>query len=137
MASTFTSSSSRASAGLLADRRVLLGADAATCLPFGAVLALLSAPIARWTGLPTVVLFEAGLFLIVFAAVLAALAARALPSARTMAAVAIANALWVVGSVELLVLAWDTVTPLGIALVLAQAAAVAVLAVLEWRSRRI
>lgn len=134
MASTFASP--RPSNGLLADRRILLAADAATCLPFGALLAVFSAPIARWTGLPVGVLFEAGLFLIAFAAVLVALAARAIPSARTMAIVAIANALWIVGSIELLVVASDTVTPLGIALVLAQAVAVAVLTVLEWRSRR-
>jgi hypothetical protein len=47
-------------------------------------------------------------------------------------AVVVGNSAWVLGSIGAAVAGWDTFTALGVAVVLAQAAAVAVFADLQW-----
>jgi hypothetical protein len=111
--------------------RQLLVADAVTCLVFGGLLVSGAGVLAPLLGIPAAWLFGAGVVLFPCAALMA-LAAKTL--APWLAGVVIAgNAAWVVASIAVLFAVEPT--SLGVGFVLAQAAAVATLAVLEWKSR--
>jgi hypothetical protein len=110
-------------------RRVLL-ADAATCIASGALLAVNSAPLSRLLGLPAELLFYAGISLFPSAALMLWVALRQRLSRPGATLVIAGNALWVVGSAALLFAAAPTT--LGYVFVIAQAAAVALLAELEF-----
>lgn len=110
----------------------LLGADALTCAAMGALLLAAAGPVGSLTLLPQDLLRAAGGLLMPIAAFMAVFArARRVP--RWASAVVVAgNAGWVVASVALLaVLAPNG---LGVAFLLAQAGAVALLAWLEFRA---
>ena len=110
----------------------LLGFDALTCLAFGALLIAMSAPLAALLGLPAALLFYAGVALLPCAAVMW-LAARTLAKPLVWVVV-IGNFAWAAASV-VVAFALPT-TSLGLAFVLAQAALVAILGVMEARAAR-
>jgi hypothetical protein len=111
--------------------RQWLVVDTLTCLVFGLLLLAATASLSELLGLPRSLLFYAGVILFPCAALMA-LAAKTL--AKPLASTVIAgNLAWVVASVG--VVSMFDVTTLGLAFVLAQAAAVLALAMLEWRAR--
>ena len=110
--------------------RLVLIADALTCLVFGLLLAAAAAPLAAGIGLPPVLLFYAGLVLLPCAALMA-IAARTL-NRHLVRLVIAGNLAWVAASLAVPFL--FEVTGLGVAFVLGQAFVVAALACLEWRS---
>jgi len=120
----------------LTSLRNLLLADAATCAAMGLALDLGAAPLATLTGLPAALLSYAGLSLFPIAAVMLLAALR--PALQSLGAplVIAGNAAWVAASLLLLVSGWAAPNGLGIAVVLTQALAVAVLAWLELAALR-
>lgn len=116
--------------------RLALRLDAAASGALG-VLGVAAAPaLADLLGPPVPVLLGVGAFLVVFAAGLLVLATRPVPPPSAVRTVVLGNAAWVVASVVATVAAWDALTALGVAVVLAQAAAVAVFADLQRRGLR-
>ncbi len=101
-------------------------------------LALLAA--AKWLepliGIPASLLQGAGAVLLPFTAVLAWAALQRKPSRRLVLALIVGNALWVIDSVLLLFTPWLSPNGLGLAFVLGQAFAVAVLTCGEFLGAR-
>lgn len=118
----------------LASLRSLLAIDAATCTVMGLALGLGAAPIASMIGLPQGLLAYAGLALLPIAAFMALVAWRPLAVAAWL--VILGNLAWVAGSVLLLLAGWVSPNALGIAFVIGQAVAVAILAELEYLALR-
>lgn len=116
--------------------RLALRIDATASGALG-VAGLVAAPaLADLLGPPAPLLLGVGAFFVVFALALLVLAARPSiprPAART---VMIGNGLWVMGSVVATVTGWIALTGPGVAVVLAQALAVAVFADLQWLGLR-
>jgi hypothetical protein len=112
-------------------RRVLV-ADAAASAATGLLMLLAAGPLEQWLAIPAGLLRAAGASLIPFAALVGWLALREAVSRAGVWAVIVLNAIWVVDSVALLFTDWVQPAMLGYAFVLAQAAAVAVLAELEY-----
>ncbi|CAM5221744.1 hypothetical protein ARD30_08080 [Bosea thiooxidans] len=111
--------------------RNALALDAAACAGMGLLLATAAGPLAAPLGLPEALLRGAGLLLLPCAALLGFLASRkALPRLAVYAVIGI-NLVWIVDSLAILLLGWFAPTGLGIAFVLAQAAAVAIVTELE------
>lgn len=112
--------------------RLALGADAASCATVGALLLAGAGPLSGALGLPETLLRGAGVLLLPFAAGLAALASRSsVPRAAVLAVIGL-NLLWIADSLLVLLAGWFQPTGLGIAFVLIQLAAVAVLTEMEW-----
>jgi hypothetical protein len=113
--------------------KTILLADAATCAAMGALLVLATDRLAGLTGIPAQLLLYAGWSLLPIAVFMAAAArlAAGFPAAPWLAVAG--NALWVAASIGLLL---GPIAPnaLGISFILAQAAAVAFLAWLEYRA---
>jgi len=114
--------------------RAILLFDAATCLAMGTGLVAASVPIAVSLGLPPELLFWAGVALFPCAALML-LAARARPSSPLLWLVINGNVAWAAASVLVATVLFDP-TPLGQAIVIAQALAVLVLAWLEFNGWR-
>ena len=112
-------------------RRVLI-ADAAASAATGLLMVIAAGPLEQWLAIPAGLLRAAGASLIPFAALVAWLALRETVSRAGVWTVIALNVLWVVDSVALLFTGWVQPAMLGYAFVLAQAAAVAVLAELEY-----
>lgn len=112
-------------------RRVLL-ADAAASLATGLLMLLGAAMLGPLLDLPEALLRTAGAVLLPFAAFVAWLGSRPSPSRAAVWLVIACNAVWVVESILLLWLEWVTPNTLGSAFVIGQAAAVGVLAELEY-----
>ena len=93
-------------------RRVLL-VDAATCLATGLLLMLGAALLEGILGLPAQLSRYAGLSLLPFAAFLVYLARRARLSPPMVWAVIVANAVWTIVSVLLLLSGWVEAQTLG------------------------
>ena len=110
--------------------RRVLALDAASCLVMGVAMTGGAGLAADLLGLPALLLQAAGASLIPFAVAIAWLALRSVPPRAGVIAIIVCNAVWVADS--LLMLEWFAPTTLGVAFILMQAAAVAVLAVLEW-----
>ena len=111
--------------------RNALALDAAACAATGLLLSLGAGSLAGLLGFPAEFLGGAGLVLLPCAAALAFFASRTrLPRLAVHAVIGI-NILWIADSVLILVAGWFAPTTLGIAFVLAQAAAVAVVTELE------
>jgi hypothetical protein len=85
-----------------------------------------------WLAIPGAVFRVAGVSLLPFAALLVALATRPTVPKSAIAAVIVANALWVVASIALLVSGQVAPTLLGYAFVIVQAVAVLGFAELQW-----
>jgi hypothetical protein len=111
--------------------RNALALDAAACAATGLLLALGAGQLAGLLGFPAPFLMRAGLVLLPCVALLVFLASReTLPRLAVYAVIGV-NILWVADSILILVAGWFAPTGLGIAFVLAQAAAVAVITELE------
>lgn len=111
-------------------RRALL-IDAAFSAISGLVLAAGASRLADLLGLPRALVLGAGLFCISYGAFVGYLGAReAMPRALVWLVV-IGNALWAIESLALLVSGQASPTALGFGFVLAQAAAVAIIAELQ------
>lgn len=111
----------------------ILRLDAITCIAMGAALLVLGEFIARLTGLPSGLLFFAGVALIPIGLFMAATAAWWADRALPVWLIILGNAGWVVASLAVLAVV-PSIGKLGVAFVLAQAAVVAFLAYLEWRN---
>lgn len=112
--------------------RPLLLLDAITCAAAGGLLVALSMPLAALLGLPAMLLFEAGLFLIAFAGLAVFAAARIVRSAAAARIVAYGNVVWAALSLLLVTGPWVSPTPIGMALVAGQALVVGGLAALQF-----
>ncbi|WP_428696877.1 hypothetical protein [Stappia sp.] len=114
--------------------RNLLVVDALTCAVMGALLLVADGLLAGPLGLPADLLFYAGLLLLPVSAfmVLVALPART-PGSGTLIVIA-GNWLWVAASIALPVLGLVAPTALGLAFLVIQAVAVAMLAILEQKA---
>jgi len=112
--------------------RRVLAVDAASCLGMGAICAAGAGMLAGPLGLPRMLLLASGLVLLLCAAVIGWLALRREAPRALVLAVIAGNAAWVAGSLLLLASPFVAPTTLGALFLLAQAAAVAVLAELEW-----
>lgn len=116
--------------------RLALRLDAAGSGALGLAALVAATPLAGLLGPTAGALRGTGAFLVAYALALVLLAARPVvprPGAWTVVGL---NAAWVLGSVGALVAGRDTFTVLGVALVLAQAVAVAVFAELQWLGLR-
>ncbi len=109
--------------------RTVLLADAATCLSTGTLMTAASHWLASVTGLPEALVFSAGLSLFPIALFMAFIGTRHPIPAAGVWLIILGNAAWVFGSLLLLGIG---LTALGLAFVLGQAAAVTVLAALEY-----
>jgi hypothetical protein len=112
-------------------RRVLL-VDATISAACGLLMLIDADFLADHLGLPGSLLREAGIILLPFAALVAYLATRQAILRPGVWAVIACNAVWVAGSVALLLSGLVAPTMLGHAFVIAQAVAVAVLAEAEY-----
>ena len=83
-------------------------------------------------GLPVALMREAGLLLVPYVALVAFVGTRGTISRSAVQAIIALNVLWVAGSIGLLLSGWVAPTALGTAFVIAQAAAVAVFAELQF-----
>ncbi|MEO8650948.1 MAG: hypothetical protein ABI391_01520 [Hyphomicrobiaceae bacterium] len=103
--------------------------DAATCVAAGALMAFGSNFVAGLTAIPAPLLFWAGLILFPVAALMAYAGLQATPPRPLVWLIILGNVGWVAASLAL----FAVIAPnaLGVAFILAQAAAVAVLALLE------
>lgn len=111
--------------------RIVLKLDAAASAALGAIAAVGGSLLDSVLGLPAALLHPLGALLLVWAAAVAWVATRPeIPRAGVMAIVDL-NVAWVLASVALVALDWFTPTAAGVAVTLAQAAAVAVLAALQ------
>lgn len=118
----------------LASPRSVFAIDALTCLFMGLLLVAFSDALGALLGLPARLLLVAGLVLLPCAALMYATARSAGPNRFLGWVVVIGNLAWVVAS--LAVAALLAPSPLGVAFLLAQAAAVAILAAMEARGLR-
>ncbi|WP_226580006.1 hypothetical protein [Acuticoccus sediminis] len=109
--------------------RTILLVDAGTCGVMGAFLLAARQAVAGATGLPPDLVVYAGLALLPTAAVMALVAMETLPLRTGTGLVVAGNALWIAGS--LAVVALLPLTIVGVAFVLAQSMAVAVLMAME------
>ncbi|MHA6791916.1 hypothetical protein ACVGVM_00090 [Pseudonocardia bannensis] len=101
------------------------------------IAAVTAAPLlTELLGISPGLLRGAGAFLVVFAAALLALGSRPVVAAGGVRVVVALNIVWVLGSLVGLAAGWSALTTLGLAFVLVQAGAVAVLADLQWTGLR-
>lgn len=112
-------------------RRALL-TDAAFSGAAGLILALAAGWLTDPLGLPVPLLRYVGLALLPYAGLLAFLATRERLPRPDVWAIIVGNAVWTAASILLLFTGWIEPTTLGIGFVVAQAAAVAVFAELQW-----
>jgi hypothetical protein len=112
--------------------KIVLLVDAATCAATGALMTIGADMVAKLTGIPSPLLLYAGLSLFPIAIFIAVVATREHLALPAVWLVIIGNGLWVAGSVWLLLGGAIAPNALGYVFVGIQAAAVAVLAELEY-----
>lgn len=112
--------------------RQILIIDAVTCIAMGALLTITSVPLGGFLGISATLLFYAGLVLLPVAAFMILVAVRPDVPVEGALVVVAGNVLWVLASIVLLAGSLITPNGLGVTFVVLQAAAVAVLAVLEY-----
>jgi hypothetical protein len=116
--------------------RRALQLDAVASGALGVLLVAAGPAVDDLLGIPVAVLVAVGLFLVAYATLLWIIGARRhLPTPASWAVVA-GNLLWVAASVLVVAAGWWTPTAAGTAVVLAQAAAVALFAVLQFLGLR-
>ncbi|GAA5124186.1 hypothetical protein [Pseudonocardia adelaidensis] len=116
--------------------RLALRIDAAGSGTLGLAGVVAATPLGDPLGMGTGALRGTGAFLVGYALVLVLLAARpVVPRAAAWTVVA-GNTAWALGSIAAAVAGRDSFTAVGVAVVLAQAAAVAVFADLQWLGLR-
>jgi hypothetical protein len=116
--------------------RLALKLDAAAAGALGALLAIGGAELDGPLGAPTTFLVPTGLFLVAYAMCLWFVATRPSVSRPAVWTVIGLNLLWVADSVVLVAAGWFALTALGTGFVLVQAAAVALVADLEFMGLR-
>jgi hypothetical protein len=116
--------------------RFALRLDAAGSGALGLLGLAAAAPLAEPLGTTAGALRGTGAFLAGYALVLVLLAARPVIPRAAAWTVVLGNTVWVLGSIGAAVAGRDSFTVLGVAVVLAQAAAVAVFADLQWLGLR-
>jgi hypothetical protein len=114
--------------------RGVLRLDAVASGALGLAAAAGAAVLDTVIGLSTPLLLGVGLFLVVYATGLVLLAGRPAIPRPAVWVVVLGNSAWVLMSLGLAVGTWSQLTVLGAVVVLAQAAAVAVFADLQWAS---
>jgi hypothetical protein len=112
--------------------RKALVADAVLSGATGLLLAIAAGPLSGLLGLSVGLLREAGLFILPFAALAASMRFRQRLSRTSVFVLVVANALWALDSVLVLLLGWLEPTVLGEVFVVGQAVIVAVLAELQF-----
>ena len=112
--------------------RRVLAVDAAACLGMGVLCAVGAGVLARPLGLPWALLFILGPVQLACGAFIGWLASRREAPRGLVLFVVAGNAAWAAGSLLMLASSFVSPTTLGVVFVFAQAAAVAVLAELEW-----
>jgi hypothetical protein len=112
--------------------RFALFADVAGSGAMGLLCLLGAGVLAGPLGLPSGFLQGIGLFIVIYSPGIAWLASRPALPGWVYATIVGLNAVWVLDSLLLLVSGWVAPTGLGIAFILAQAAAVAGFAVAQW-----
>lgn len=92
---------------------------------------------AQWLGMPTSVVLALGAFMAGYGAFVGWLGGRERLARVLVLSIAVGNAGWVLGSLTLLVGPWIAPDATGVAIILAQAAAVALFSVLQlkWLAR--
>ena len=110
--------------------------DAAASGAMGLLLAVDAQPLEAMLGLPGPMLRAAGVFLLPFAGALLLLAPRATRALGLVRLIIAGNLLWIAASLVLISVTSATITLLGEAFVLGQAAAVALFVYLEVRALR-
>jgi hypothetical protein len=118
----------------LANPRSLFSLDALTCLLMGLLLVSFADALAGLLGLPARLLLVAGILLLPCAALMYATARSHGPNRALAWLVVLGNVAWVLASIAVAATLAPTLP--GLAFVLAQAGAVAVLAALELRALR-
>lgn len=116
-------------------RRVLL-ADAIVSGATGLLLFLGATLLAEMLQLPASLLRPAGLFLLPYGALVAFIATRDTPPRTAVWAIIVANALWALDSLVLLVSGWVAPNGVGYAFVIAQAIIVAAFAETQYLGLR-
>lgn len=111
--------------------RRVLGLDAVASGATGLLMAAGSGFLADLLRLDAAVTRPAGLFLIAYAAAVAALALKARPARPLVLAVIAVNLLWTIESLMVLIMGWLQPNLVGAAFVIAQAAVVAAFAGLQ------
>lgn len=112
----------------------VLAADAASCALFFAAGAGATGTLAPLLGLPPAVVAVAGWTCLPVAILLAVAAVR--PTKGLVALLALGNAGWVLASVVIWVAFFGQLTPLGHAVIIAQAVAVELFVMLEWQGAK-
>ncbi|MDG4832820.1 hypothetical protein O7627_26450 [Solwaraspora sp. WMMD1047] len=116
--------------------RLALRLDAVASAGLGAAVALAAPLLDGPLGAPTALLWAIGGFLVPFSVALWVIGSRVPANRSAVRTVIAVNAAWVVGSVLLVLFGGLDLTALGVAVVLGQAAAVAVLAELQYAGLR-
>lgn len=116
--------------------RIALRLDAAASGALGVAAVAAAAPLAGLLGPTAGMLRGTGGFLVGYALALVLIAARPTIPRPAAWAVVVGNTIWVLSSIGAVVAGPDAFTALGVAVVLAQAAAVAVFADLQWLGLR-
>ncbi|HEX8572590.1 MAG TPA: hypothetical protein VF759_07560 [Allosphingosinicella sp.] len=116
--------------------RRILALDSASCALLGGLLTLDSAALSPLLGLGERLLLGAGLLLLPVAAFIGWLASRPNPPSLLVWLVIVGNAAWTAESFLLIAMEGGRITPLGTAFVAGQAAAVLVVALLEYAGLR-
>jgi len=112
--------------------RLALLADAVASGATAALLVAGAGVLERWLALPVPLMREAGLVLIPYVVLVAAVASRPVTPVATVTAIIAINAAWTAASVLLLLGGWVKPTLLGGAFVLAQALAVAAFGAIQY-----
>lgn len=116
--------------------RRVLWADALSCLGCGLLQLVFGASLAKLCGLPLALVTGTGIFLLVYAAIVALMAARMPLPHPLVWGLVIGNFMWAIDCVLLLVGPWASPTLPGQIYVGTQALTVTVLAELQWLSLR-
>ena len=112
--------------------RLALLADAVASGATAALLIAGAGVLERWLALPVPLMREAGLVLVPYVVLVAAVASRPATPVVTVGAIIAINAAWTAASVLLLVGGWVSPTLLGVAFVMAQALAVGALGLIQY-----
>ena len=116
--------------------RLVLKLDAAACVALG-VASLAGAPVLDdLLGIPVVLLAPVGVFLVAWAVVLWIISSRPRVSKTAAWVVILFNLAWTVDSAVVLAAGWFPLTAVGVAFVLAQAAAVVIVAAAQFYALR-
>lgn len=116
--------------------RKVLWFDAITGVGTGVLHLAASAPLAAWLGLPPALLQGSGVAIFAFVALATWLALQPIPSRGGLSVIVVCNFAWALGCVALALGGVAGITALGVAYLLVQAVAVAVLAELQWMGLR-